>query len=52
MFRFPRRLARRSAAHSGVRFCDSCAEVSTAAERARRRIDRTRADVAALAGPR
>lgn len=32
MFRFTRRAVRLS----GVRFCDSCAEVTTAAERARR----------------
>ncbi|MET7422192.1 hypothetical protein [Dactylosporangium sp. NPDC005555] len=48
MFRF----ARRSAPQVGVRFCDSCAEVSTSAERARRRVDRTRAELTALAGPR
>ncbi len=48
MFRFPRR----SAAKAGVQFCDGCAEVSTAAERAQRRIDRTRAEFTALAGPR
>ena len=48
MFRFPRRQARQS----GVQFCDGCAEVSTAAERAQRRFDRTRAELTALAGPR
>ncbi|GAA1533044.1 hypothetical protein GCM10009827_058800 [Dactylosporangium maewongense] len=48
MFRFPRR----SAAQAGVRFCDGCAEVSTAADRAWRRVERTRAELAALAGPR
>ena len=48
MFRFPRR----SAAPAGVQFCDSCAEVSTTAERAQRRVERVRADLAALAGPR
>jgi hypothetical protein len=52
MFRFARRFASRTAPHAGVQFCDSCAEVSTTAELARRRIDRTRADLAALAGPR
>jgi hypothetical protein len=34
------RIASRAARLSGVRFCDSCAEVSTAAERARRHRDR------------
>ena len=48
MFRFPRR----SAAQASVRFCDGCAEVSTAADRARRRMDRTRAGLTALAGLR
>ena len=48
MFRFPRR----PAAQAGVQFCDGCAEVSTAAERAQRRVERTRADLAAMAGPR
>ncbi|MDG6108759.1 hypothetical protein Daura_30660 [Dactylosporangium aurantiacum] len=48
MFRLPRR----SAAPAGVRFCDGCAEVSTAAQRAQRRVERTRTALAALAGPR
>ena len=48
MFRF----TRRSAVPAGVRFCDSCAEVSTTAERARRRLDRTRAELIAMTGPR
>ena len=48
MFRFPRR----STPQAGVQFCDSCAEVSTTAERAQRRVDRTRAELAALTGPR
>lgn len=48
MFRFPRR----TAAPAGVQFCDGCAEVSTAADRAKRRIDRIRAEFTALAGPR
>ncbi|MEV0131740.1 hypothetical protein AB0H83_25175 [Dactylosporangium sp. NPDC050688] len=48
MFRFPRR----SSPPAGVQFCDSCAEVSTAADRAQRRVERTRADLAALTGPR
>jgi hypothetical protein len=34
------RTARRTARLSGVRFCDSCAEVTTAAERARLHRDR------------
>jgi hypothetical protein len=46
------RLGRRSAAGAGVRFCDSCAEVSTAGERARRQHDRVRAQIAAVLGPR
>ncbi|MGI5175330.1 hypothetical protein ACQEVZ_03245 [Dactylosporangium sp. CA-152071] len=37
MFRFRRRAMR----PSGVRFCDSCAEVTTADERARRRHEHT-----------
>ncbi|MEV4511222.1 hypothetical protein AB0K00_19885 [Dactylosporangium sp. NPDC049525] len=48
MFRF----SRRSAVKAGVRFCDGCAEVSTAAERAQRRVERTRTELTALAGPR
>jgi hypothetical protein len=34
------RLSRRAARLSGVQFCDSCAEVTTAAERARLHRDR------------
>jgi hypothetical protein len=45
------RLSRRPVA-AGVRFCDTCTEVSTAEERARRRQDRTRAQISALLGPR
>jgi hypothetical protein len=48
MFRFPRR----SAASARVQFCDGCAEVSTAADRAQRRVERIRAELTALAGPR
>ncbi|WP_426502938.1 hypothetical protein ACPPVO_35600 [Dactylosporangium sp. McL0621] len=33
------RIARRRAAAAGVQFCDSCAEVTTADERARRRYE-------------
>jgi hypothetical protein len=50
MFRFARRFSGRSAARAGVQFCDSCAEVSTAADRADHRMDRTRADLTALHG--
>lgn len=32
---------RRATRPAGVRFCDSCAEVTTAGERARRRYDTT-----------
>lgn len=52
MFRIARRLTGRTTTPAGVQFCDSCAEVSTAADRARRRMDRTRADLTALAGLR
>jgi hypothetical protein len=44
--------ALRSPAHAEVRFCDSCAEVSTAAERARRRYEDARTAAQALVGPR
>jgi hypothetical protein len=46
------RFTRRSAPQPGLRFCDSCAEVSTTAERARRRFERTRAELTAVTGPR
>ena len=46
------RIIRRRTPELGVRFCDSCAEVTTADERARRRYDRTRADVQAFTWPR
>jgi hypothetical protein len=46
------RLTRRPAPQTGVRFCDSCAEVTTLDERARRRYDRARDDTLALSGPR
>ncbi|MER7333945.1 MULTISPECIES: hypothetical protein [unclassified Micromonospora] len=39
---------RSSALRAGVRFCDSCAQVSTAAERAQRRYDRARTTVYTL----
>jgi hypothetical protein len=48
MFRF----GRRPVADAGVRFCDSCTEVSTAEGRARRRLDLSRAHIAAVIGPR
>ncbi|SCL71204.1 hypothetical protein GA0070606_5648 [Micromonospora citrea] len=35
-----------------VRFCDSCAQVSTSAERAERRYDATRTTTHALISPR
>jgi hypothetical protein len=46
------RLSRRTTADAGVRFCDSCSEVSTAEVRARRQHDRVRAQLAAVLGPR
>jgi hypothetical protein len=48
MFRF----TRRPASQAGVRFCDSCAEVTTREDRARRRYDRTRIDTLTVTGPR
>ncbi|WP_200207782.1 hypothetical protein [Micromonospora coerulea] len=45
--------ARRSAAaKAGARFCDSCAEVSTSAQRVERRYDRARTSAYTLIGPR
>ncbi|MEU4479002.1 hypothetical protein AB0F68_13170 [Micromonospora sp. NPDC023966] len=49
MFGFPRRGPKPL---SGVRFCESCAQVSTAAQRAERRYDRTRTTVYPLISPR
>ena len=46
------RTARRTARLSGVRFCDRCAEVTTAAERARLHHDRTVTRVLAQMRPR
>lgn len=40
------------AARAGVRFCDSCAQVSTANQRAERRYDRVRTSVHTLTSPR
>lgn len=37
---------------AGVRFCDPCAEVSTAAQRAQRRYDRVHATTHLLISPR
>lgn len=37
---------------AGVRFCDSCAQVSTADQRAQRRYDRARTTVYTLISPR
>ena len=42
----------RRATGSGVRFCDSCAQVTTAEQRARRHLDRVRAQAQAWALPR
>jgi hypothetical protein len=39
---------RAAAVLRGVTFCDSCVEVTTAEDRARRRYDRTRAEFTAL----
>lgn len=45
--------ARRSAqAQAGARFCDSCARVSTAAQRAQRHYDQVRDTAYALIGAR
>lgn len=45
--------ARRTAkAQAGARFCDSCARVSTAAQRAQRRFDQVRDNAYALIGTR
>ncbi|WP_165823189.1 hypothetical protein [Micromonospora globispora] len=49
MFRLVRRPKSPAA---GVRFCDPCAEVSTAAQRAQRRYDRAHATVHLLISPR
>jgi hypothetical protein len=43
---------RRPTPVAGVRFCDSCARVSTAAERAERRYDRARTTGYPLITPR
>ena len=46
------RIARRANRLSEVRFCDSCAEVTTAADRARRHHDRTMTRALAQVWPR
>ena len=46
------RLTRRAARLSGVQFCDSCAEVTTATERARRHHERTVTRALTQAWPR
>jgi hypothetical protein len=46
------RIIRRRPAGSGVLFCDACANVSTAAQRAERRRARTRDRVLAWSLPR
>lgn len=43
---------RPAAARAGVRFCDSCAEVSTSAQRVERRYDHARTSAYTLIGPR
>ena len=48
MFRF----TRRSAPLTGVQFCESCTEVSTAGERARRHHERVILRAQTLLGPR
>jgi hypothetical protein len=49
MFGFTRR---RPTPVAGVRFCDSCARVSTTAERAERRTERARDTYQTLISPR
>ncbi|MBP1784084.1 hypothetical protein J3R08_003934 [Micromonospora sp. HB375] len=49
MFGFPRR---RPSSVAGVRFCDSCARVSTPAQRIARLRDRARTTAYALTAPR
>ncbi|MEU0154140.1 hypothetical protein [Micromonospora fulviviridis] len=45
--------ARRSAvARAGARFCDSCAEVSTSAQRVERRYERVRTNASTMIGHR
>lgn len=44
--------SRRTRRMAGVRFCDSCTEVTTSADRARRDRDRTLERAQSLLGPR
>lgn len=46
------KVRRSSVAREGVRFCDSCAEVSTAAQRAQRRYERAHTTAYILISPR
>jgi hypothetical protein len=46
------RIRRRRAVEVGVQFCDSCVEVTTAAQRAHDRLDRTRTAAYTWAGVR
>ncbi|WP_158624079.1 hypothetical protein [Micromonospora sp. HM5-17] len=46
------RLFRRRSPVAGVRFCDGCAEVTTAEQRVRRRYDRDHTDLYPLILPR
>ncbi|MEV4760762.1 hypothetical protein AB0J86_37450 [Micromonospora sp. NPDC049559] len=45
------RFVRRRGAAAGVRFCDGCAEVTTAEQRARRHHERAHTDVLARTWP-
>ncbi|MET7402250.1 hypothetical protein ABZS66_53095 [Dactylosporangium sp. NPDC005572] len=46
------RIRRRAGTPDRVRFCDGCAEVTTADQRAHARIERTRTHLTTLTGPR
>ncbi|GIJ63340.1 hypothetical protein [Virgisporangium aurantiacum] len=46
------RISRRPPVETGIRFCDRCAEVTTAAQRARDRHDRARTAAYTWAGVR
>lgn len=45
------RITRRRPVETGVRFCDGCAEVTTAAQRAERRAERTRSQAMTWTAP-
>ena len=47
-----RSIRRQAPVVAGVRFCDPCAEVSTAEQRARLRFEQARTRAYLLAGPR